>query len=148
MDKKLKEIIKKNKEELIKLSAELFDDINCKVCGECDRNTHGKTRGCCEYCVEHNGYFRNNEIKNIKDLKKEYNFDNKLGFWDKGCKLPREKRSLTCLYYCCEKLEDEVIKIKGRNKWDEFRQKEIVIREGFSLLVNLQSIKQFIKSNE
>lgn len=118
----------------------IFDNINKEICSDCPlarRKTvlevegrygfeiWSKEAGCCSSCKKYMGHFSdvNNgspieymECKQVLErLKKKYKYDDKLyGFFDslkKECKLPREKRSLTCLRYNCnfirKKLEDK-----------------------------------------
>ena len=78
-------------------------------------------KGCCSGCAKNNGYFnsykldeKTNKFKlkligitleEFKQLKKQYKWTKADGFWgNKGCKLPRESRSIICLnYYCSNK---------------------------------------------
>src|SRR3990167_10600388 len=78
-------------------------------------------KGCCSKCAINNGYFnhykwdeKTNKFKpkligitkeEFKQLKKQYKWTKGDGFWgNKGCKLPRESRSVICLnYYCNDK---------------------------------------------
>ena len=90
----------------------IFKPLNEQVCSKCFEN--GK--GCCKNCADCQGYFgfniekfgRQACEKELENLKEEYKFDTNLGFLDvanKNCKLPREKRSWTCLKYVCDKQE-------------------------------------------
>lgn len=94
-------------------SAFLHDDIARKSC-----------KGfCCGGCAAAQGYFQGSAnlvrrgnisreaLTNQADhlfhkAKKEYGFDEKLGFLDpsSGCKIPYAERSFICVSYSCEKM--------------------------------------------
>ena len=124
MNKQAEKWIKKYCDEL----ETIFAPINKELCGPC----FSKGNGCCNMCAENNGYFKHEiyynwiKMKNkfnvnvtdsyatirwhlfteINKLKEEYGFDEQDGFLDKTnkcCRLPRWKRSITCLGYYCNK---------------------------------------------
>lgn len=83
------------------------------VCASCQ---HGP-KGCCAACGYQEGYLKwrddhpHNSPQFLKGLKELYGFTEKDGFWSpQGCKLPREKRSNTCLRYACH----DLVKAAGR----------------------------------
>ena len=102
-----------------------FDKVNAIYCGE--KCTHARTSngGCCCRCNEFLGYleFCDTEfhtycnsglystkegMKLLKLLQKKYKWTESWGFFsrkEKHCKLPREKRSITCLKYACDGVE-------------------------------------------
>lgn len=62
---------------------------------------------CCHSCLEYVGWLRYIHKGDITKYAKRYS--TKTGFWrkDKGCLLPYELRSVTCVFHNCH--EDEVI---------------------------------------
>ena len=94
--------------ELAKLTSKIHYD-----CGF----TEGKCKAersemcCCDSCVRAVGHFRLRFFRvydNIEYIERELlyyvrKYSNKTGFWrkGKGCILPRERRSITCLGYNC-----------------------------------------------
>ena len=75
--------------------------------GSCKDNKYNRRRkqGCCGGCASNIGYL--NDISNLReDLTKTARlYNKKTGFWRKGrgCSLPRELRSITCLGHMCHK---------------------------------------------
>jgi len=71
--------------------------------GKCEgmrRNTYGK-RGCCAGCADNFGYLNSIPVVAVETVKAAWNEDT--GFWtEKGCALPAEYRSRTCLVFQCE----------------------------------------------
>ena len=85
-------------------------DFGCNFTnGKCE---NGRKKGCCGSCRWAFGYLNPRFINGkdtIKDIKKEMiyyatKFHRFNGFWrrNKGCILPREKRSTTCLTHSCK----------------------------------------------
>jgi hypothetical protein len=69
-------------------------------CHKCDSL---RPQRCCEFCNFEFGYFRPSEIA-INDIPRLIrHFNVKTGFWrpNKGCILPRELRSITCVTHYC-----------------------------------------------
>jgi hypothetical protein len=104
-------------------SEKIFAPLNKKYCSNCICNErYGNEtilwkesgRGCCANCASNRGYFISNDIdknKQVEKLKKRYNFDKEYGFFDninKCCKLPRIRRSHTCLGFTCSDLRHKV----------------------------------------
>jgi hypothetical protein len=78
-----------------------FMEFGCHECG----NLHPTHMRCCRGCEFSVGFFRSFPISLTHLRKYAKLFDEKLGFWTpKGCSLPREHRSITCVtYYCYSK---------------------------------------------
>lgn len=71
------------------LHKEAFDNAPCAAC-------KGK---CCDSCALAHGYLRGADFQ---EAKAKYGFDEKKGFLtDKGCSLPIDKRSTTCIGFSC-----------------------------------------------
>ena len=72
--------------------------------GKC-HNVSPDARCCCSSCAYEGGHFEPTDLILEKDIPM-YNslFKRTYGFWvkGKGCVLPREHRSLTCISYNCE----------------------------------------------
>ena len=101
----------------------IFSEFNKKYCSNCieaPSNTlvkdvqfysnkgpkgityYTKEAGCCSRCYRYNGHFMS--TIGLLELKKQYKFDDLYGWFDpenRCCKLPRSKRSITCLGFCC-----------------------------------------------
>jgi len=85
-------------------------DFENGVCKVYRRERMGRTTTnrpimcCCGGCRSTIGHHKRlpNYMRKLKAI--AYLFDEKTGFWrkDKGCILPREDRSITCLFYRCE----------------------------------------------
>jgi len=83
--------------KIMKFFNRVFTHRTEKYCDTC-------TTRCCNDCYVHNGWFITEEIteENLLKLKEEYNFSVEKGFLgEKGCVLPRNKRSVVCLSYIC-----------------------------------------------
>lgn len=149
-----------NKEKEIKKLAdrlgEITDPINEKLCskcpdkhwGKCDNKNcnYCKTAGCCSDCGDYKGYLKWQDkligltvfglgLTNtmLKDMKLLRYYNKKSGFFDlknKKCKLPRYKRSITCLSFTCGAMIKKLGKRKEREiidicaKIDDLREKE------------------------
>ena len=89
-------------------------EFNSDVCTKCN-----PTDCCCKGCVGEKGYildpswgkathrpiaYKEKEWW-FKLMKKQFGWDKKTGFWrkDGGCVLPRQCRSVMCLWYMCPK---------------------------------------------
>jgi hypothetical protein len=78
-------------------------DFNCQIKnGKCGHSS--AERLCCHSCEKTFGYLRRIEENKLEKYLKLYN--KKTGFWTKkGCKLPDELRSTTCLAYNCNNMD-------------------------------------------
>jgi len=100
-------------EKLIKLKQSINSmEFSCfKPGGKCYEAPKGSVC-CCGSCCAHLGHFASDDIIFGKDIT-TYNklFFPKTGFWHKhkGCLLPRELRSITCITYNCEKEDQQII---------------------------------------
>jgi hypothetical protein len=78
-----------------------FQADGCK--GFRDKVYHSQTkdRACCSYCSRNLGYLKQIAPGTAKQYEALWDKDN--GFWSegKGCALPRELRSVTCLTFSC-----------------------------------------------
>ena len=75
-----------------------FDDTGlCRLY----RNTEYNPRCCCNNCHGATGHFTNIQLTDTPKIARH--FKEKVGFWRKGrgCILPRELRSDTCITYIC-----------------------------------------------
>lgn len=88
----------------------LFTDESTTRCAkapaECD--AHWATEnGCCANCASNNGFFQHaaeSSGDQLRELKKKFGFSKTYGYFDnknKRCNLPRARRSMTCLRFCC-----------------------------------------------
>lgn len=129
MNKIAEKSIKKYCDEL----ETIFASINAEVCSKCSTEDGGCCKNCKEnngyfkhelfynwdrtrgkYHIDmccNNGIYdalRWHLFEEINQLKKEYVFDEQDGFLDKEkkcCRLPRWKRSITCLAYVCSRIK-------------------------------------------
>ena len=125
---------------------------HCSTCNSC----------CCMNCSSAMGYFTymkkasdgtifrsemyasseydRNQFQLVK-LKEQYGWDNFNGFHSKtGCKLPRDKRSYTCLKHLCDKatykkLTDSFIPLRTRNKLQELCTTLFFLRQNRDILI-------------
>lgn len=79
--------------------------VTSKYCDACEVGC------CCDYCAVEEGFFAviggGHRVvpTGLEKLKAEYKWDEDKGFLtDKGCSLPPEKRSRTCLGYVCPEI--------------------------------------------
>lgn len=76
---------------------------------------YSKEAGCCSMCAGQHGYLGCYDGANLsikyKELQKKYKFTKTYGFFDnknKICKLPREERSITCLHFTCDSVQNKI----------------------------------------
>ena len=77
---------------------------------------------CCRYCATVIGYIHNirpnNSVENKLDAIKKYAdlYNITTGFWnkDKGCVLPHDMRSTTCIGFVCHHAHDEFKTLNGK----------------------------------
>jgi hypothetical protein len=121
----LEQAIPKIKELADEMSV-IVDPVNKTVCSDCPRYKESKAPsdwgvknlGCCECCWESNGHFNRSDNcttlqyrKEIGILKDTHGWNHLTGFLsNKGCMLPREKRSCTCLGHFCSSLRSALTK--------------------------------------
>ena len=89
--------------EQLKLIENVDFETGCEfIDGQCREVRLGRPRlYCCNECAKHVGYLKVKE----HELPEEYKnlFDEEKGFLgENGCKLPKEKRSVTCVCYACK----------------------------------------------
>lgn len=77
-----------------------------EICAKCTR----PNQKCCTGCAAALGYFSHDGGRKPSDeFKAEHGWTAKYGFWgETGCKLPRHKRSSTCLSFYCFDFKDKV----------------------------------------
>lgn len=124
-----KPVNKHTYQQLAKLTAKI--DFKCRFeKGKC--REHRTVRCCCSNCAFYFGYLGTmfmNYYSDIEDIEeqilyyvKKYTLRN--GFWrrNKGCILPREMRSATCLTYnCCHHLTNEEKLLLDLISWKGYR---------------------------
>ena len=120
--------------------AEIFNRFNAKYCKRCKDKYYGPNSGCCSGCAHALGYFeaatKNNfqrriyfalrvgdedqfypeTLQYLAQLKDEFSFDKEFGFFrkNKGCLLPRHKRSYTCLAFMCKTFHENTYGLSSK----------------------------------
>lgn len=78
---------------------------------------------CCEVCARCRGCFSWDDEMTASPEYYSEKYDSENGFWrpNIGCTLPREKRSLVCIKYRCDKVREKSKKefLKFSNRLDE-----------------------------
>ena len=116
----------------------LVDCVNSEVCSKCpidlwksdfhleDRGCKDNgVNGCCRDCGRYSGYFTSKSCffkkgeysRAVGHLKRLYGYTKEYGFFDfekKVCKLPRHRRSETCLSHHCEPIAKALRKKHGK----------------------------------
>lgn len=136
------------------LTVEELEDIEKRIAdftkyffeNECPEKCDQK-KGCCGECDIKNAflyasygfhvggvvdlsYSSPTPLEYFRELKEEYDFDPIDGFWaEKGCKLPRKYRSVSCLMFACD----------GVSK--DFEDFGLVFRNLARLLINVRKRK-------
>jgi len=78
-------------------------DYGCELCAHKNSQAKRAKFRCCTNCASNFGY-QGESVMNLQKIKLLMrSYDKKLGFWreGKGCILPREYRSITCLAFGC-----------------------------------------------
>ncbi len=114
---------------------------------------------CCANCFGFAGFFYLkffNELneddyieKQLLYYAKRFKYD--IGFWreGKGCVLPRERRSITCLTFNCAEgmIDKERLVIAMLRDYRRMKEKEYIMPESFALIVKIL-IKYFKKRDK
>ncbi len=127
------------------------------TCFDEGKKCHGRLKKdpnhmcCCQGCHSSLGYFEDDlifekdfETYNSLFVYDEKDWRNSTGFWrkGKGCALPRELRSKTCVTYCCESDGVRAMIDAIRGRMDNITQK---IRVQLSTVLSRHIIKPRIK---
>jgi len=100
-------------------AAKITDEITAKACqikdGQCIRTRKNPENNtdfcCCNECGWGVGYIKQISTQEINERAKFW--DNEKGFHRvDGCALPKEERSITCLYYLCDDAIENISKFE------------------------------------
>jgi len=88
----------------------IFDDSVEIICVDNECKKYRSTRGCCQDCYRNNAHFSHARQLTLDLIFKRFKFNKETGFFvdGKGCILPREFRSCTCLNFVCDDLRREL----------------------------------------